>query len=264
MHTRRIFADHVLVSSSGKVVNDSTFNFQPRLGLAYRLTDRTVIRSAFGIFFDNWAGAQQMAQNIQGTWPSVQQQLAQNLNNPSASQPTPNSAGTDPFQGGSVLTFPSLTPFSQVQWFMDPQIKNPYSMHWNFGVEHQFGASTSITANYVGSGSRRLDVGGFYNTAVTPGPGNPADRAPFPYISPTYYDRSWGTSSYNSLQFMLNKRFENGLAYMVSYTYSKSMDTACSGWYGVEGCSNQDPYNLKLDRSVSGFAHSRFRSELAI
>jgi hypothetical protein len=31
------------------------------------------------------------------------------------------------------------------------------------------------------------------------------------------------------------------------------MDTACSGWYGVEGCSNQDPYNLKLDRSVSGF-----------
>ena len=46
--------DHVLVSSSGKVVNDSTLNFQPRLGLAYRLTDRTVIRSAFGIFFDDW------------------------------------------------------------------------------------------------------------------------------------------------------------------------------------------------------------------
>lgn len=190
--------DHVLVSPSGKVVNDSTLNFQPRLGLAYRLTDRTVIRSAFGIFFDNWAGAQQMAQNIQGTWPSIQQQLAQNLNIPSASQPTPNTTGTDPFQGGSVLTFPSPTPFNQVQWFMDPQIKNPYSMQWNFGLEHQFGSATSLTVNYVGSGSRRLDVGGFYNTAITSGPGNPADRSPFPYISPTYYDRSWGTSSYNS------------------------------------------------------------------
>jgi len=40
---------------------------------------------------------------------------------------------------------------------------------------------------------------------------------------------------------------------MVSYTWSKSIDIACSGWYGVEGCSIQDPYNFNNDRSVSGF-----------
>jgi len=136
---------------------------------------------------------------------------------------------------------------------MDPYAKNPYSLQWNFGVQHQINTTTMVTANYVGSGSRRLDVGGYYNVALTPGPGNPRDRSPFPYIAPTYYDRSWGNSNYNGFQFELNKRMSKGLIYMVSYTWSKSIDHGCSGWYGVEGCATQDPYHLKLDRSVSGF-----------
>ena len=40
---------------------------------------------------------------------------------------------------------------------------------------------------------------------------------------------------------------------MVSYTFSKSIDIGCSGWFGVEGCSVQDPYHFNNDRSVSGF-----------
>ena len=52
---------------------------------------------------------------------------------------------------------------------------------------------------------------------------------------------------------MFNKRFSSGLAYQVSYTYSKSIDIGSSGWYGVEGQSVQDPYHYNNDRSVSGF-----------
>ncbi len=89
-------------------------------------------------------------------------------------------------------------------------------------VEHGRSASaqqqTVVTANYVGSGSRRLFIGGYYNTALTPGPGNPRARSPFPYILPTFYDRSWGRSNYHCFQFLLDKKFSNGLAYMVSYT----------------------------------------------
>jgi hypothetical protein len=51
----------------------------------------------------------------------------------------------------------------------------------------------------------------------------------------------------------LNKRFNRGFAYQVSYTYSKSIDIGSSGWYGVEGQSVQDPYHFNNDRSVSGF-----------
>src|SRR6185312_15539191 len=58
---------------------------------------------------------------------------------------------------------------------------------------------------------------------------------------------------YNALQFMFDKRFSSGLAYQVSYTYSKAIDIGSSGWYGVEGQSVQDPYNYNNDRSVSGY-----------
>ena len=136
---------------------------------------------------------------------------------------------------------------------MDPYAKNPYSMQWNFGVAKQLNNSTTVSVDYVGSGSRRLDVGGYYNVALTPGPGDPRTRQPYPYIHPTYYDRSIGRGNYNALQFHFNKRFSSGLAYQVSYTYSKSIDIGSSGWYGVEGQSVQDPYHYNNDRSVSGF-----------
>jgi hypothetical protein len=192
----------------------------------------------------------QTAQNYSAQWPSVGEQIQENLNNPTASQLTPNISGKNPFLSGAL---PAPTPFNQVQWYMDPYAKNPYSMQWNLGVQHQMNATTVVTVNYVGSGTRRLDIGGFYNVATTPGPGDSAARRPFPYIRPTYYDRSWGRGNYNSLQFLLDKKFRNGFAYMVNYTYSKSIDIGCSGWYGVEGCSIQDPYKFNNDRSVSGF-----------
>jgi outer membrane receptor protein involved in Fe transport len=242
--------DHVIVDPRGKIYHDSTDNWQPRIGLAYRLGANTAVRASFGIYFDNWAGVTQTAQNYEGAWPDVAQQLANNLNTPSPTAPAPTIKGTNPFPQG---LFPAPTPFDQVQWFMDPNHKNPYSMQWNLGVQHQLNSSTIVSAAYVGSGSRRLQIGGYYNVAKTPGPGEQAPRRPFPYISPTFFDRSWGRSNYHAFQFHFDKRFTNGLAYMVSYTWSKSIDIACSGWYGVEGCSIQDPYNFNNDRSVSGF-----------
>jgi len=241
---------NVEVSQNGKLYRNTSDNWQPRIGFAYRLAQRTAIRSSFGIFFDNYAAVVQTAQNYSAQWPSVGEQLQENLNNPTAAQPTPSFSGLNPFPSGAL---PQATPFEQVQWYMDPNFRNPYSMQWNFGVQHQISNDTVVTVNYVGSGSRRLDIGGFYNVATTPGPGNFRQRAPFPYIRPTYYDRSWGRGNYHALQVLLDKKFRNGFAYMINYTYSKSIDIACSGWYGVEGCSVQNPYTFNNDRSVSGF-----------
>ena len=113
-----------------------------------------------------------------------------------------------------------------------------------------------MTANYVGSQSHRLTVGGLYNVALTPGPGTPAEvtaRQPYPYISPTFYDRSIGNSSYNGFQFATNHRASNGLTYLVAYTWSKSIDVGSSGFFGIESSSVQNPYDIRGDRSVSGF-----------
>ena len=240
--------EHVKVEPRGKIYHDYTDNWQPRFGMAFRLSDKTALRSSFGMFFDSWSAVVQLAQNYSATWPGVGETLANNLNNPTAAQLTPTTSGKDPIEG---VGFPAPTPFKQVQWFMDPHYRNGYSAQWNLGLQHQLARNTVVEANYVGSSGTRLGVGGYFNTAVMPGPGPIEERQPWPFASPTFYDRSIGNSNYNAFQFSLNRKFSNGLAYLVSYTWSKTISTACDGWFGVEGCSTPNPYDLSGDRSVA-------------
>ena len=165
------------------------------------------------------------------------------MNIPSSTSAVPTLTAQDPFAGSTSGLFPAATPFQQVQWFYDPHIKNAYSEQWTLGVERQVSNSTTVGLNYVGSVGRRNDVGGYYNTALTPGPGDPQSRALFPYIAPTFYDRSIGKSNYHAMQFSLNKRMSRGLSYAVAYTWSKSMNIGGDGFFGVEGTVPQDPYH---------------------
>lgn len=243
-------ANVTVTSPNGRIIHSSLDNIQPRFGFAYQLSRNNVIRGSYGRFFDNWAAVNQMAQNYEGTWPSTGQLLANNLNQQSPVIPAEN-----PFLGGAA--FPAPTPFNQVQWYMDPLIQNPYAWQWNFGIQHSLGPHTILTANYAGATDLRLDEGIYSNVAVTPGPGctkPPAcSRLPYPYITPTYYDRSVGKGYYDAFQFSLNRTAGKGLTYLISYTYSKMIDFGSDGWFGVEGTSIQDPYNLKMDKSVAGF-----------
>ncbi|HUY15683.1 MAG TPA: TonB-dependent receptor [Terriglobia bacterium] len=246
---------HVVATpfSNHAIYHNTYDNWQPRLGIAYRLKPNTVIRGSFGRFFDNWAAATQTAQNYEGTWPTIGQLLGQNLNNPVPGSPTPTATAQDPFHLGTAPPLPAATPFNQVQWFANPNMQDPYSDQWNFGVEHQFGNNTVLNANYVGSESIRTDVGGFNNVALTPGPGNPQSRAPYPYIRPTFYDNSIGRASYNAFQFTLNHHTTHGLTYLLSYTWSKTLDFGADGWYGAEGTAIQNPYDLNAAHSVAGY-----------
>ena len=243
--------EHVVVAPDSMINRYSTKNFQPRIGLAYRLNARTALRASYGIFFDNWAGVQQTAQNIQGTWPTLAEQLAQNLNNPTPEQPAPTVKGTDPFASNASGLFPSPTPFDRVQWYRDPDIKNAYAMQWNFGGPIRGEQQHPRERELCGVRQPAIKHRRLLQHRVDSWAGNPRDRAPFPYITPTFYDRSWGRGNYNAFQFRMDKRFASGLSYIVSYTWSKAMSLACDGWFGVEGCSNQDPYNFNNDRSVT-------------
>ncbi len=253
---------NVVISPNGRLWKNTKTNFQPRLGLAYRLTNNTVMRASFGITDDLWAGITQTVQGIGGIWPSHGQ--------PQVSQNAANVVAVASFQNpiGTGVNTPDPSPFTQVAFYRDPQAKNPYSEQWNLGFERQFGGDTVVDVNYVGSQSHRLVVGGLYNTALTPGPNlNPdgtvatgaqiaaafAARQPWPFITPTFYDRSVGKSSYNALQVSARHQAQHGLSYGVSYTYSKAIDVAADGFFGVEGQSSQDPYHLARDRSAAGF-----------
>src|SRR6267378_2672416 len=242
---------NVEVSPTGKAYTDTTKNFQPRLGFAYRVGTKTVIRGSSGIFFDNYSGVTQLARNFIGTWPSLGFQSANNLNYPSAAQQLPSISATNPLPS-AVL--PLADPFIQTAYFGDPLWKNAYSIQWNAGIQHQLTSNLLATANYVGSGSHRTTIGGRYNVARNPGPGNFKDRSPFPYMPvPTSWDRSWGNANYHALQTSLERRWSVGLAFTVSYTYSKAIDPGSSGFFGVEGNSIQNPYDMRGDRSISSY-----------
>jgi hypothetical protein len=243
---------HVIVSQTGRIGHNDGKNFGPRFGFAYKVNEKMVVHGAFGIVFDEWAAVTQQAQNIEGSWPDIGQLIASSLTNvPTSGQLTPNVTAQNPFAGSGAGLFPPATPFTSNQWFYDPHIKNPYSEQWNFGIQQQIGNSLALKIDYVGSGSHRTNVGGEYNTALTPGPGDIQPRALYPYSVPTFYDRSIGTGSYNALQVQLDKRYTNGFTYQIAYTWSKSLDED-DGWFGVEGQVVQNPYDPKASRGIAG------------
>lgn len=253
----------VTPSGNGSIMHNTKDNWQPRLGMTYEVRPGTVLRATGGRFFDNWAAIQQLATNYQGNWPDTNFLLKNNINNVF---PDP-STGQNPLGLGSTgaQILPAPTPFNQVNWMIDPYYKNAYSIQWNFGIQQAVGSDTVIEADYVGSHSSRLDSGSYRNTALTPGPGplttynadgtiaTLGTRQPFPYITPTYYDKSVANANYHSFQFKARTRIGHSLTLLGSYTFSKTIDVGCDGFFGSEGCSIQDPYHPHMDRSVAGY-----------
>ncbi|SFR98284.1 Carboxypeptidase regulatory-like domain-containing protein [Granulicella pectinivorans] len=241
---------HVVASTDGRVFQNQYNNLQPRLGAAYRIGPQTVVRGGIGLAFDNYAALVQNVRGVSGNWPSVAQIAQTGINNPTAANPFP---GYTTQNLPALTALPSATPFNQFNWFVDPNTKDAYSLQYNLGVQRQLDKTTVVSASYVGSINRRLSVGGYYNVATTPGPGDPTARRPYSYIQPTYYTRSNGSGNYNSLQVQLTRSLFRGLAATVAYTWSKSIDEGCSGFFGTEGCNIQQIYNIRAERSVSAF-----------
>ena len=250
---------HVVVDGRGHIAHNTFTNVGPHFGFAYRAGDKTVIRGGTAIVYDNWAAVSQMSQNIEGDWPGIGQLIADNLNVPGGST-APNGPPTatygNPFAAGGVTAgLPAPTPFFSggVNWHYDPHIKNAYAYQFNFGVQREINSTTTITGSYVGSLTHRADVGGEYNTALTPSPlPNPQSRSLYPYMIATFYDRSVGFADYHAFQLSVNKRYSNGLSYQVAYTYSKALDEN-DGWFGAEGKNVADPYNPRASLSPAGY-----------
>ncbi len=66
----------MVVSPNGKITHNIHTNYGPRFGFAYKFNEKTVVHGAFGIVFDDWAAVTQMAQNFEGSWPDIGQEIA--------------------------------------------------------------------------------------------------------------------------------------------------------------------------------------------
>ena len=244
--------EHIRLADRPNFWHPDYNNFGPRIGLAWRFRPRTVLRLGGSIVYDIFSATSQQLTGIALRWPSG-----------SICEAPANGLGDPLTSTGQVVAQCSTAQVDPHPWFtssgFDPQRKKPESYQYHMEFQHQLADNLSGSIAYVGSLNRRMDYGPRINRALIPGPGSSAEvnaRRPFSYMpfSPKYMSDD-GTGNYNSLQFELNRRFSNGLMFLVSYTWSKSMDNGSSGFFGSSEAGPtgalQNHFDRRVDRSVS-------------
>ena len=181
---------------------------QPRVGIAYRWDDKTVIRAGGGEFF---------------TRLGVSDSVFLGGNPPF--QPTANvSFGNADNPGGTSANSLPLTVTTQSR-----QFKNPSAWSWNFTVERDFFWKSALTVAYVGRRGlhlqRESDINQPTTAVVAANPGVNLDALrPYAGYNSIRETDNVASSMYNSLQVSWNRRFANGIQFGAAYTLSKSMD----------------------------------------
>lgn len=236
----------------------------PRIGVAWDPTGRgtTSIRAAYGNFYDSFTN---------GVGGPLQAPLSA-LPWTQARQLSPPIAFSNPWQGQNPFvpnTFPQPTTVLTVESGMRP----PYAQNWNFSVQRSFANHYLIDVRYIGNKGTRLPRMIEGNPAVyRPGAtSNDADQrriyagchgptGPCDFASVGLITNST-SSTYHAGQIALTRRFSNGLAFLASYTFSKSLDYVST--FNVAGSAPrlvagendlaQNPFNLKAEHGPSLF-----------
>ena len=185
-------------------------DFQPRVGVAYQIDSRTVLRSGFGRFFNRQIVGGSI---FPGGNPPLQPMVS--VSNGQADNPS----------GGNPSFFPlNITT-------RDPVYKNPSAMNWNVTFERSIGFETTAEVAYVGrrglSIERERNINQLQPGTVQANRGvNPDALRPYKGFGPLRMGENAATSWYHGLQIGLTRRFARGLSYGLAYTWSKSEDNA--------------------------------------
>jgi hypothetical protein len=232
-------------------------NFAPRLGITYGLTDdmRTVLRTGFGI---TYFPSPYAAGNLNHL--NVPFAISQNV----ATETTPLDM--------SVLRtianpFPPIVPVKP-QTTAELNAANPrvighgysgetaYAEQWHLGIERQLFSSLLVEAEYVGSAGKHLTL--CYNpNEIQPGTTSQASRRllqPVASLSNMLQCDPRNRSTFHAGTLKLQQRFSDGLQFLVSYTYGKSLDyggSAASGGGAVGG--GQTVTNMDAWHGPSGY-----------
>jgi carboxypeptidase family protein len=194
--------------SASNVLPDKN-NIAPRIGIAYNPTDKWVIRTGFGIFYNHESGNSRFDMN-------------RGMGGRSAATPgeTPDLNWDNFLPGGDQLPILIKTPFL---WGVRPSVRDTYTMQYVFNIQRRLDTNTTFEIGYNGALHRKLQslVNG---NQPTPGTSPFSQRAPAPEFGGLQVVRGEGTGNYNGLGLKLTRRMSNGLTALVSYTWSKSLD----------------------------------------
>lgn len=230
---------------SAGMLNLRKNDFSPRIGFAYTLTPKTVVRSAYGLFFFN----------EQGTGSSARLFIA----NPFDAEGAVSCSSTEPcvnLQTDGILPITQLlaTAGATTSVYIPKADQTSNVQQWNFTLEREVAPNTVIRAAYVASKGDHLFIALNENVAV-PGPGSVAPRRPYPDFAKISAWEPRGPSSYNSFQLSAEKRYGHGLWFEAAYTYSKSLDNGGGGnsSIGESRINIQNPQDVRADYGLSSF-----------
>jgi hypothetical protein len=225
---------------------------QPRTAVAWQFEPKSVLRTGFGLFSDILPGS--VADLIGVNPPYVRTfrgGLLGTVGGTAIAPGVPNSAvdatgaANQRFSSGfprgqlscaSPISSPTTClPPVAITAVPNGKLHAPYFMQWSLGIEHQFGTTASVQAQYVGTRAVNqpylTQVNGYQTICQ-------GCFAPFPYLRPT--DPRFGAvtqfatganSHYNGLQLTAMKRIGHGLQGQVNYTWSHCLDTVSNGGF---------------------------------
>ncbi len=284
-------------SKQRQIVNGDWKDIQPRFGFAYMLDPRTVVRGGYGIYYSQpRSGATGVAPyGAQGF--NQYTSAITNYNNDGAtpylhlSNPFPNGLIQPPGSSLGLLNdygYAANGPLRNVT-------NTPYEQSWSFGIEMQLPFKVLTNMMYVGKKGTHLYYSGdnyinhlgpevegysadqinnlttmvdnpFYGINTDPGSILSEQQIPQFMLQIPYPQFPGGvtiepppiaTSEYHAMQLTAEKRYSNGLQFLASFVWSKSMDDASAPddnttWLGSFS-SLVDPNKPWLERSLSTF-----------
>lgn len=256
-----------------RLQNTQSTSFDPRLGFAYRVDERTVVRGGFGIFHAppvDLANASEGYAAVTTSNPTLADGVTPqfNLSNPFPSglnQPTANTLGLNTYLGQNISG-------------SERQQHISYSEQWSFDVQRQLPGNFVVTAGYVGNNGlhlyqpvnfnqlpdANLSMGsGLLATVTNPFYGIITDKTsilstptvqrgqllrPHPQFLNMMATTGVGASNYNALQLSVEHRFSQGFALLAAYTFSKMFDNVGDYLTTAQFQNNNCP---SCDRSIS-------------
>lgn len=248
--------EFVLPPGAGKCAckNDLN-NFAPRIGLAYRVAEKTVLRLGGGIYYGeaDYIGTEvgRYQVNPPNTREFVDNQPRERtsifVRNGFPPLPPPLPTNVIPNPGQTAVDFvPEFLPTMYAgQWFVD--------------LQHVLPDETILTIGYNGSAASHLSTSRNINNPLEPHPTLRAfDRRRNPLFRSFDWRENTLDSNYNSLTVKAEKRYRQGLTFLSSFTWAHNIDHGNEALNQDLGGSRASEYNISWNR-----AHSALDRRLA-
>ncbi len=226
----------------------SDLGWGPRIGISYRLNEKTVVRTGYGISFINRIMGQQ-------NFPVKQNNAFVEPNDFTASGSM--AEGFPAFQEFAVpdsgiidLNLPGNSLISRQSFgWVNPDMRRPYVQSWNFAIQRSLPAEFTLDLAYVGNHGVNNQSRWEYNGAMLPGTGNSSRPLNILFGRTQNTGTRIGTHTYyNALQMKLNRRFSNGFTMTNAYTWSKGLNFS------------DDTGGLQVDRIQGAFLTNKGRT----